>query len=155
TSAELIASPQNVNDAAYTELQSAFFPAPLPFNRPLALLRGHMAALGVSTPDAMELLRGGDATSVSAANGSDYSWNDVVIERLGLSGDELRIFVDASLQLGDLTGLPNAGALATLQTMSIHDLTLRSQITYDDLIGILKTNFINPHADLIAKLERL
>ena len=155
TSAELIAAPQNVNDAAYTALQGAFFPAPLPFNRPLALLRGQMAALKVSTPDAMELLRKGDATSVSPPSGSDYGWNDILIERLGLSRDEMRIFVDSSLQLGDLTGLPNATALATLRTMSIHDLIRRTQITYDDLVAILQTQFVNPNADLIPKLERL
>ena len=155
TSAELIAAPQNVNDAAYTALRGAFFPAPLPFSRPLALLRGQMAALGVSTPDAMELLRKGDAASVSSPNGSDYTWNDILIERLGLSRDELRIFVDPSLQLGDLTGLPNATALATLRTMSIHDLIRRIQITYDDLVAILQTRFVNPNADLIPKLERL
>jgi hypothetical protein len=155
TSAELIAAPQNVNNAAYAALQSAFFPAPLPFNRPLALLRGQMGALGVSTPDAMELLRKGDGTSVSSPNGSDYTWNDILIERLGLSRDELRIFADASLQLGDITGLPNATALATLRTMSIFDLTRRAQITYDDLVAILKTQFVNPNANLIPKLERL
>lgn len=158
TSAELIAAPQNINDAAYAALQGAFFPAPLPFNRPLALLRGLMSALGISAPDAMELLRKGDATSVSAPapGGSDYTWNDVLIERLGLSRDELRMFTDASLQLGDLTGLPNATALSTLQTkMSVHDLVRRTQITYDDLVAILQTRFVNPSADLIPKLERL
>ncbi|MGH3511530.1 MAG: neuraminidase-like domain-containing protein [Pseudonocardiaceae bacterium] len=155
TSAELRAAPQNVNDAAYTALRGAFFPTPLPFNRPLALLRGQMSALGVSTPDAMELLRKGDATSVSPPNGSDYGWNDILIERLGLSRDELRIFVDPSLQLGDLTGLPNVTALATLRTMSIHDLIRRTQITYDDLVAILQTRFVNPNAGLIPKLERL
>lgn len=155
TSAELIAAPQNVNDAAYIALRGAFFPAPLPFNRPLALLRGQMGALGVSTPDAMELLRKDDATSVSPPNGSDYTWNDILIERLGLSRDELRIFTDASLQLGDLTGLPNATALATLRTMSIYDLTRRIQISYDDLVAILQTQFVNPNADLIPKLELL
>ena len=38
TSTELLAAPQNVNNAAYTILQAAFFPSPLPFHRPLALL---------------------------------------------------------------------------------------------------------------------
>jgi peptidoglycan hydrolase-like protein with peptidoglycan-binding domain len=155
TSAELIAAPQNVNDAAYTALQGAFFPAPLPFNRPLALLRAHMGALSVSTPDAMELLRNGDTTAVSPPTGSDYGWNDIVIERLGISRDEMRIFVDPALQLGDLVGITPASALATLRTMSVHDLVRRTQITYDDLVAILQTQFVNPNAALIPKLERL
>jgi peptidoglycan hydrolase-like protein with peptidoglycan-binding domain len=155
TSGELIAAPQNVNDAAYAALQGAFFPAPLPFNRPLELLRGHMGALGVSTPDAMELLRKGDATAVSPTSGADYGWNDILIERLGLSRDELRIFVDPALQLGDLVGLTPATALATLRTMNVHDLVRRMQITYDDLVAVLQTQFVNPNAVLIPKLQRL
>jgi Neuraminidase-like domain/Putative peptidoglycan binding domain len=155
TSAELIAAPQNVNDAAYTALQGAFFPAPLPFNRPLTQLRAHMGALSISTPDAMELLRKGDATAVSPPTGADYGWNDILIERLGMSRDEMRIFVDPSLQLGDLVGISNALALATLQTMSVHDLVRRMQITYDDLVAVLQTQFVNPSAALIPKLERL
>ncbi len=156
TSAELVAAPQNVNNAAYTALQGAFFPSPLPFNRPLALLRQQMGALGVPTPDAMELLRGRGATAaVPPPTGSDYGWNDILIERLGLSRDELRIFTDASRQLGDLTGLPNATALTTLQQMSIHDLIGRTGITYDDLVAILQTQFVNPNAFLIPRLERL
>ena len=39
--------------------------------------------------------------------------------------------------------------------MSIHDLIRRTQITYDDLVAILQTQFVNPNADLIPKLERL
>ena len=155
TSAELIAAPRNVDDHAYAALQGAFFPAPLPFNRPLALLREHMAALGVSIPDAMELLRKDDAASATLPANSDYGWTDILTERLGLSRDEMRIFTDPALQLGDLTGLPNATALETLRTMSVHDLVRRMGIGYDDLVAILRTRFVNPHADLIPKLERL
>jgi hypothetical protein len=155
TSAELIATPQHVNDAAYAALQGAFFPAPLPFNRPLTLLRGHMGALSITTADAMELLRDNDAIAVSPPNGADYSWNDILIERLRLSRDELRIFVDPALQLGDLVGLAPATALATLRTMSVHDLVRRTQISYDDLVAILQAQFVNPGATLIPKLERL
>ena len=50
TSAELIASPQYVNDAAYAILQNAFFPSLLPFNRPLALLRIQLGSLGRHPP---------------------------------------------------------------------------------------------------------
>ena len=155
TSAELVAAPQNVNDAAYVALQGAFFPAPLPFNRRLALLRGHLNALRASAPDVMEALRKGDRTAPSAVNGVDYSWNDILIERLGMSRDELRVFVDPGLQLGDLVGLANADALGTLQTMSVHDLVRRAGISYDNLVAILQTQFVNPAATLIPRLQKL
>ena len=104
TSAELIAAPQNVNDAAYAALQASFYPAPLPFNRPLELLRQHMTALGVALPDAMIALRASDAIT-STATPTSYGWSEILIEQLGLSRDEFRMFTDATLLLGDLYGL--------------------------------------------------
>ena len=87
TSGDLLASPQYVNDAAYTTLQTAYFPPPLPYNRPLELLRGHMRSLGVALPDLMVALRAGDALQRS---GTGYGWLDVLIEQLGISRDDTR-----------------------------------------------------------------
>jgi peptidoglycan hydrolase-like protein with peptidoglycan-binding domain len=153
TSAELMAVPQNVNDAAYTTLQSCFFPAPLPFNRPLALLRQHMGALGLSLPDAMEALRKDDTIGDAGLTSTAYGWDDILIERLQLSRDEMRAYTDTTLTLDQLTGL--TGALAALQQMSLHDLVRLLQITYDDIVAVLQTQFVNPHADLIERLERI
>ena len=105
TSAELIASPQYVNDAAYALLQNAFFPPPLPFNRPLALLRLQLASLGVTLPAAMTALRAGDQL-VNRSTPTSYGWSDILIEQLTISRDEYRLFTDPTLQLGDLYGLP-------------------------------------------------
>ena len=155
TSAELLASPQYVNDAAYAVLQDAFFPPPLPFNRPLALLRLHMNALGVALPDAMAALRANDELTNNGTPLS-YGWSDILIERLGISRDEYRLFTDPSLQLGDLWGIPASGSpLATLQAMSLRDFSRRLGISYDDLALIIQTQFINPNAVLIPRLTRL
>jgi hypothetical protein len=158
TSAELIAAPQNVNDVAYAALQTLFYPAPLPFNRPLELLRQHMKALGVALPDAMIALRASNAITNNATPTS-YGWSDILIEQLGLSRDEYRLFTDSTLQLGDLYGLPrasgqtdqqwNAATLATLQTLSLKLFSIRTGVDYDDLVSILRTRFINPGAALI------
>ena len=147
TSAELIAAPQNVNDAAYAALQGAFFPAPLPFNRPLALLRGQMGALGVSTPDAMETLRKGDATVGLAA------------QRLGLRLERYpdRTARPVARRIADLrrcvaaTRRPRRPAQRHRAGDAADDERARSrsaaaQITYDDLVAILQTQFVNPNA---------
>ena len=107
TSAELVASPQYVNDAAYAVLRDAFFPPPLPFSRPLALLRLHLRQPGLALPDAMAALRAGDQLANHATPAS-YGWQDILIEQLGISRDEYRLFTDPALQLGDLYGLPDA-----------------------------------------------
>ncbi len=155
TSAELIAVPQNIDNAAYITLQNSFFPTPLPFNRPLALLRQHIGALNLSLPDAMETLRKDDSLGGGSLISTGYGWNDILIERLQISRDELRVFTDPTLTLGDLTGLPPATALSTLQTMSLYDIVRRFQITYDDIVAVLTTQFINPNAVLIERVQRL
>ncbi len=155
TSAELIACPQNVNDDAYAVLRTAFFPPPLPFNRPLELLRYHLASLGVTLPAAMATLRrnddlGNDATPTS------FGWTDILIEQLTISRDEYRLFTDSSLQLSDLYGLPGAPpALTVLQTTSLQDFSRRLNVSYDDLVAITQTQFINPNAALIERVEQL
>ena len=68
TSADLLAAPQNVNEGAYTSLQASFFPSPLPFHRPLALLRFHLQAIGVALVDAMAALAQTMRSSAAARN---------------------------------------------------------------------------------------
>jgi hypothetical protein len=163
TSGELMASPQYVNDAAYATLQNAYFPPPLPFNRPLESLRQHMQKIGVALPEVMAALRASDA--MDRASPVDYGWRDILMEQLGISRDECRLFTDPTLQLGDLYGFPqnasetvadwNARVLALLQNSKLQDFSRRTGVSYDDLFSIIKTQFINPNAVLIPKLERL
>src|SRR5262249_29214413 len=96
---------------------------------------------------------------------TSYGWADILIEQLGISRDEAKLFTDSSPQLGDLYGLPrapsqtdaqwNAATLSTLQTMSLQDFSRRLVISYDDIVAIVKTGFINPNAALIPRLQRL
>ena len=154
TSAELLASPQYVDDAAYAVLRDAFFPPPLPFSRPLALLRLHLQHLGLNLPDAMAALRADDQL-VNRTTPTSFGWLDILIEQLGMSRDEYRLFTDPGLQLGDLYGLPAATALTDLQAMSLQDLSRRLGVSYDDLSAIVATRFINPNAALIPRLQQL
>ena len=154
SSAELLASPQYTDDAAYAILRGAFFPPPLPFSRPLALLRLQLQNLGLALPDAMAALRAGDQL-VNQTTPTSFGWSDILIEQLAISRDESRLFTDPALQLGDLYGLPEASALADLQAMSLQDLSRRLDVSYDDLTAIVATRFINPNAALIPRLQQL
>ena len=155
TSAELVASPQYVNDAAYGILQQAYFPPPLPFNRPLELLRLQLAGLGVTLPAAMTALRANDALA-NPGTPTGYGWTDMLLEQLTISRDEYQLFTDQALQLSDLYGLPTAPTpLQVLQTTSLQDFSRRLGVSYDDLIAIVQTQFINPNAALIPRLEQL
>ena len=168
TSAELIASPQYVNDAAYAILQTAFFPPPLPFNRPLELLRFHLASLGVSLPATMAALRPNDDLT-NTTTPTSYGWTDILLEQLTISRDEYHLFAtppgSTPLQLSDLYGLPipltpppappPPTPLSILQTTSLQDFSRRLSVPYDDLVSIVQTQFINPNAALIERLQQL
>ena len=64
-----------------------------------------MNALGVPLPDAMAALRANDELTNTETPVS-YGWSDILIERLGISRDEYRLFTDSSLGLGALWGIP-------------------------------------------------
>jgi hypothetical protein len=155
SSGELMATPQYVNDAAYTTLQSVFFPPPLPFDRPLELLRLQIQKIGVALSDAMAALRASDA--IDRISPTDYGWRDILMETLGISRDEFLLFTDSTkVDLGGLYGYADQpSALTALQTMSLQDFSRRTGVRYDDLFSILETQFINPNAILIPRLERL
>jgi hypothetical protein len=159
TAAELAASPQYVNDAAYATLRQAYFPPPLPFNRPLELLRLLLDSLGISLPAAMATLRGSDKLTDDSTPTS-YGWTDILLEQLAISRDERKLFTDNALQLSDLYGLAPSPPgpqtpLQVLQTTSMQTFSRRLGVSYKDLIAIVQTQFINPNAALIPRLERL
>lgn len=155
TSADLLATPQFVNDAAYAILQIAFFPPPLPFNRPLEQLRQLFQKMSLSLPQVMEALRTNGSTAISLT-GTAYDEGDVLIEQLGISHDERRVYTDPALTLGALYGYPSTtNALTTLQTITLQDFSRRTGAAYSDVVSILETQFINPDAVLIERLQRL
>jgi hypothetical protein len=162
-SEDLLASPQSFNDgareAAYDILRDENFPNPLPFHQPLENLRRYFQKFEVSLPLAMERFRKSDAL-----DGTDpYGWRDILIEELHLSRVEHDLLTKSKststsggLTLGQVYGLGSADADVAIATLSnARDFTRRVEITYDDLIALLKTRFINPNSDLIPKLERL
>ncbi len=155
-SAELIANPQNVNEAAYAILQSATFPPPLPFNRSLVRLRAQLRSLGVVLPDAMIALRNSELLD-NTVNPVSYGWTDILLEQVGFSREEHNLLVapDNLAGLGDLYGLPNTTALATLQGLSLQDLSRRLGVSYDNIAAIVQTQFVNPNVSLLPKLQPL
>jgi len=155
TPEELLATPQFVSDTAYTTLASTLFPAPLPFHQPLENLRRYFDQFEISLSHTMELLRKND--DIDRASPNDYGWRDILMEELHLSRSEYRLLSDRTLTLQQLYGFnlatPIANVLSTLANAKTF--TRRIDISYEDLIEILRTRFINPNSDLIPKLERL
>jgi Neuraminidase-like domain/Salmonella virulence plasmid 28.1kDa A protein len=157
SSAELIASPQNddnaVAEAAYTTLKGQFYPPPLPFYRDLELLRQHIARFGIGLYDLMLAMRTSDGLEAPAATASDpnpYGWRDILLERLGISRLEEQLLTDSTLGLAQIYGEGNMTALASLQEYS-----RVTGVAYTDIVSILQTGFVNSAAWTIPLLDAL
>ena len=106
--------------------------------------------------EAMEALRTDDA--LERASDAAYGWRDILMEELELSRAEYRLLTDrdadaaAALRLRRRRpatptcwpALPNAKAFAR-----------RVGISYEELVELLRTRFVNPNSTLIPGLERL
>ena len=77
---------------------------------------------------------------------------------MGLSRAEYEILTDSTaVPLWRMYGFPNgtADSVVVAGLSNAKQFTRRVGITYEDLVSILKTRFVNPNSDLIPKLERL
>lgn len=154
-SEDLLASPQFVMDAAYAALLKECFPAPLPFHQPLENLRRYFKKFDVPLPLAMDRLRNTDALERGA---NAYGIRDILMEEAGLSREEYEILTDSVAvplwrMYGFPPGTPDAAVISGLSNAKQY--TRRTDISYEDLIAILRTRFVNPNGNLIPKLERL
>lgn len=159
TPEELLASPQfgytEASVEAYKILAAAHFPPSLPFHQPLENLRRYFDRFEAPLPEVMEALHKDD--SLERANANEYGWRDILMEELCLSRAEYALLTDRTLTLRQLYGYPAATPLDDVLSglSNVKAFTQRIGITYEDIIEILKTRFINPNSTLIPKLERL
>ena len=168
---ELLASPQFVEAKAYTTLAAkhqANEPAPLlpptpplPFHQPLETLRRYFDKFEAPLREVMEALRTNDdierPLAADPANPVEYGWRDILMEELRLSRDEYARLTDGSLTLNSVYGfkpdISNDDVLAKLS--NVKSFTRRMQISYEDIVAILKTRFVNPNSTIVPKLEEL
>jgi len=153
-SEDLLSSPQYVIEAAYETLKNAKFPPPLPFNQPLESLRRYFNRFDVPLQVAMEQLCPIDKLERET---SAYGWSDILMEELGLSRQEYQLLTDSTLTWKQAFGFdqnkPDSEVLEILSNAKLF--ARRVGITYEELVALLKTRFMNPHVNLIPKLERL
>ncbi|WP_199307266.1 neuraminidase-like domain-containing protein, partial [Alkalinema sp. FACHB-956] len=165
TSEELLASPQFVSATAYqilagNSLQDGPLPLlppmpPLPFHQPLEYLRRYFNQFEIPLPTVMQALRKTD--NLEPVDPTTYGWRDILMEELHLSHPEYARLSDRTLSLYTLYGYhpdtPEAEILSTLA--NVKAFTRRVGISYEEIIEIIQTRFVNPNAHLIPKLERL
>lgn len=141
--ADLLANPQYVQEAAYDETLAEVYPWSLPFDRPLAATRQLFTALDTTLPDALSVA--GDAAGARR-------------ERLGLNGAEYRILTEVAFHaLPEYFGQPAAASIDDLNdaVANAKRFCRAVDITYEDLAAILETRFVNPGIGLVPLLEQL
>lgn len=141
--ADLLADPQYVIEAAYTEVKTKVYPYNLPFDYPLEALRLLFNAWDVSLTDSLKIFR----TPADARK-----------EVLALNSDEYRILTDKAFHaLPEHFGEAPATTIAVLNAIIANGKTFshRTNISYEELVMLLKTEFINPGVVLVPLLQKL
>jgi hypothetical protein len=141
--ADLLADPEFVVDAAYVQTKDAVYPPTLPFDAPLAHLRTLFEVWDTSLPAALDVL-GAPA--------------DARREWLGLNAAELSLLTDVGFrELPELYGEPAATTLAALNAIvgNAKTFSRRTDVTYVELADLLRSPFVNPGSVLVPLLEAL
>jgi hypothetical protein len=143
TQAELLAEPQFVNKTAYDLLKTKVYPFNLPFHQPLETLRRLFQIWEITLENALGIF----STPLSSRK-----------EALAYSEDEYKTITDSSFKnLPEYFGRPAGDSIAQLNAAIANGKTFSRTvgISYEDLVELLKTNFINPGYALVPLFQKL
>ena len=138
TAPELLAEPEHVLDRAYEILAdgATVHPWILPFGRPLAEARVHLAHLGVSRPQLLEVMTSFPDNTVALPAGYDLG-DARRNERLAITKAIADLVIAPSVGFGALWGLGAGQTVADLKRVPLF--LLQSGLTFDGLEELLRT----------------
>lgn len=141
--ADLLAEPQFVNKTAYDELKKKVFPYNLPFHQPLETLRRLFQIWDFTLEDMLATF----STSLLSRK-----------ETLGFNEDEYKTITDVAFKkLPEYFGEPENNTIDQLNSAIANGkiFSRRVDISYEDLVTLLKTRFINPGSVLVPLFQKL
>jgi len=158
TTPDLLAEPQNLLPAAYDLLKTAKFPLGLPFDLWLETVRRFCDYFDAPLWRILDALRRTD--ELYPGPGVAYGTAAVALERLGITGAERAILTapDALADWQSLYGydpatVSSATALAALTNAKA--LSRRLDVSYRDLVALVRTGFVNPRLGTLVTLRKL
>ena len=157
TSLELLASPQYVNDAAFTILRQQVYPFGLPFNNFLETSRLLFDHLNAKLYQCMETLRANESMD-AIEDATKYGWRDIYNEFLNISPEEYMILTDSQhLKLPVYFGEPGNLTFESFNEKfsNAKYFSRKTDVKYNEIIEIVQTQTVNPNTGLITKFERL
>ncbi|MBK8639513.1 MAG: hypothetical protein IPN92_15035 [Chromatiaceae bacterium] len=164
TTAELLAEPQNVISGAYEKLREARYPLALPFDLWTDTVREFCDHFETPLARVMEVFRPSDDLFAPA---QAFDRSTIFMESLGLSPAEVAVFtnpdpLDTWHELYGFTTAAEATTEAvegdTGQRIDLHSaraLCRRLGITYQELVAIIQTGFVNPKIAQLGLLYKL
>src|SRR5262249_37037136 len=147
TAAELRANPQNINQKAYKNVNSAKYPFNLPYHQPLDAIRTYCDYLQISRYQALKVLN----TDIPIADVQTTS-NAIAAEALSISLEEYIILtgtdfagtsINSPLSPYQYFGCSTSAELENI-AKKVSSFLQHIQLNYTDLVELIKTKFINP-----------
>lgn len=159
TSDELMAEPLQTIPQAYDTLKSVHYPLNLPFNLWLETVRLFCKYFEMPLWQVLETFRPSDELFAPALNPAAYYRAQIFAEYLGLSPDEYAIYTSPSFtDWPKLYGYDKASdaELSTLTALkSAKTLSRRLDVSYKELVELVKTAFVNPKLNTLVTLRKL
>lgn len=157
TTAELLAEPQNVLAEVYdTTLKQARYPLALPFDLWIETSRRFFGHFDAPLSQVLETFRPTDELFAPAENPEAYYRADVFAEQLGICPAEYAIFTEPHplTTWFELYGF-GTGAQALTGLRSAKALSRRLGVSYQEIVNLVKTWFVNPTLDSLAPLWKI
>lgn len=134
------AVPQHVIDGVYDRLANNIYPLTLPFHRPLAVTRAYLDQLATSYHDTLDAF--GPPNGAGGLNADER----LAAETLGLSREQFKLIADLrpDISVARCYGFADADTQWQETLRAVPELLARTAITYDDLVALTKTYFLNP-----------
>ncbi|MFD2404794.1 hypothetical protein ACFSVK_01825 [Azorhizophilus paspali] len=164
TTPELLAEPQNIIREAYDKVRDARYPLTLPFDLWIETVRAFCDYFEAPLWNVLEALRASDDLFVPT---QVYDRATIFLESLRLSPTEIDLFTnpDPLAKWYELYGFKNAAEATTEATDAVTKqrvdlnsakvLSRRLGVTYEQLVELLQTAFVNPKLNQLVFLYKL
>ncbi|MFH0730309.1 MAG: hypothetical protein V2B19_28700 [Pseudomonadota bacterium] len=158
-SQDLIAEPQNITWEAYVAgagkvgLNECVYPIVLPFDLPLEMVRAFLNRLELPLWKLREVIGRPEMLQASEGEGMADGLMDIWFERIGLGPCDVKILL-GGYQWHTLYGYDDEAAALT-ELSNAKTLSRQLGVTYQELVELIKTGFVNPALDNMVLLHQL
>ena len=156
-SADLVAEPQNILPQAYAILNGANYPLGLPFDLWIETVRRFLGYFKTPLWSLLDVFKAADPLELfTDSNNYAYYRAGILAEYLGISPAEYTVFTnpDPLASWFKLYGY-NDGGTALSELKSARTLASKLGVSYQNLVDLVKTDFLNPQLNTLVTLQKL